>query len=222
MTEALELRALRRARNSRVDDTSYQHNNGLQNQNVLLVLDSLTAEPRLLAGSEHFLGGWHGRAFGHAVTDDGKLMAYGTAASGSDWQEWHVRDVDTGQGFARCDQVGQVFRRSVDERRQGIFLQPLRRTEGHRRLRDANYFHKLYYHEVGTPQDEDKLIYERPDNKELGFGGGVTDDGRYLVITVWQGTSPKNRLYYKDLLQAERRSSQTAGRRRRAVPVHRQ
>jgi prolyl oligopeptidase len=70
-------------------------------------------------------------------------------------------------------------------------------------LRDANYFQKLYYHKLGTDQAEDKLIYERPDNKELGFGGGVTDDGGYLVITVWQGTSPKNRLYYKDLTQAD-------------------
>ena len=47
------------------------------------------------------------------------------------------------------------------------------------------------------------MIYDRPDNKELGFAGGVTDDGRYLVISVWQGTSPKNRLYYKDLTQPD-------------------
>ena len=56
---------------------------------------------------------------------------------------------------------------------------------------------------MGTDQAEDKLIYERPDNKELGFGGSVTDDGHYLVIQVWQGTSPKNRLYYKDLTKPD-------------------
>ena len=49
-------------------------------------------------------------------------------------------------------------------------------------LRDANYFQKLYYHQIGTAQAEDKLIYERPDNKELGFSGVVTDDGHYLII----------------------------------------
>ena len=70
-------------------------------------------------------------------------------------------------------------------------------------LRDTNYFQKLYYHDVGTSQSEDKLIYERPDNKEMVFGGGVTDDGHYLVITVAQGTSPKTRLYYKDLTKPE-------------------
>ncbi len=82
----------------------------------------------------------------------------------------------------RTDQVGEVFGRFVDEGRQRIFLQPLRRAEGgHATLRDTNYFQKLYYHKLGTPQAEDKLIYERPDNKELGFGGSVTDDGHYLI-----------------------------------------
>jgi prolyl oligopeptidase len=66
-------------------------------------------------------------------------------------------------------------------------------------LRESNYFQKLYYHRLGTPQSEDKLIYERPDNKEMGFAGSVTDDGKYLIISVWQGTEPKNRVYYKDL-----------------------
>jgi len=70
-------------------------------------------------------------------------------------------------------------------------------------MRDTNYFQKLYYHRLGSPQSEDKLIYERPDNKEMGFAGAVTDDGHFLIITVWQGTSPKNRLYYKDLTQPD-------------------
>ena len=70
-------------------------------------------------------------------------------------------------------------------------------------LRDTNYFQKLYYHALGTSQAEDKLIYERPDNKEMLFGGSVTDDGRYLIITVSQGTSPKTRVYYRDLSQPQ-------------------
>ena len=60
-------------------------------------------------------------------------------------------------------------------------------------LRDTNYFQKLYYHKLGTAQAEDKLIYERPDNKELGFGGGVTDDGQYLVDSAC-GRGPRRRI----------------------------
>jgi prolyl oligopeptidase len=70
-------------------------------------------------------------------------------------------------------------------------------------MRDTNYFQKLYYHRLGAAQSEDKLIYERPDNKEMGFGGDVTDDGHYLIIAVTQDSSPKNRLYYKDLTQPD-------------------
>ncbi|MEL6901356.1 MAG: prolyl oligopeptidase family serine peptidase, partial [Cyanobacteria bacterium J06606_4] len=68
------------------------------------------------------------------------------------------------------------------------------------KLEDVNYYQKLYYHRLGTPQSEDTLIYERPDQKEWGFSGGVTEDGRYLVISVWRGTDPKNLLFYKYLL----------------------
>ena len=68
-------------------------------------------------------------------------------------------------------------------------------------LKEANYYQKLYYHRLGTPQSEDRLVYHRPDQKEWSFAGQVTDDGRYLVISIAQGTDPKNRVYYQDLTQ---------------------
>src|SRR5581483_1703316 len=75
----------------------FEHNDGLQNQNVLLVADSLTAQPRVLLDPNTLSADGTVALSGTAVTDDGKLLAYGTAASGSDWMEWHVRDVDTGK-----------------------------------------------------------------------------------------------------------------------------
>src|SRR5262245_44738769 len=65
----------------------------------------------------------------------------------------------------------------------------------------ANYFQKLFYHRLGEPQDKDTLVYKRDDEKEWGFDGNVTDDGRYLVISVWRGTEQKNQVFYKDLQQ---------------------
>ncbi|MBV8884897.1 MAG: S9 family peptidase, partial [Chroococcidiopsidaceae cyanobacterium CP_BM_RX_35] len=58
---------------------------------------------------------------------------------------------------------------------------------------------KLYYHRLGQPQSEDVLVYHRLDQKEWGFNGGVTEDGRYLVVSVWRGTDPKNLVFYRDL-----------------------
>src|SRR5262249_28810949 len=57
-----------------------------------------------------------------------------------------------------------------------------------------------FFHQLGTPQSQDKLIYERPDQKEWLFNADVTDDGRYLIISVQRGTDPKNRIFYKNLI----------------------
>ncbi len=180
----------------------YQHNNGLQNQNVVLVAESLNAEPRLLLDPNTLSSDGTVALAGWAITDDGKRMAYGLATSGSDWMEWHVRDVDTGKDLSDVIKWVKFSGASWTKDGQGFFYSRYDEPKG-AELRDTNYFQKLYYHKLGTPQSDDKLIYERPDNKELGFNGAVTDDGRYLVITVWQGTSPKNRLYYKDLTQLD-------------------
>ncbi len=181
----------------------YEHNNGLQNQNVLLVADSLNAEPRVLLDPNTLSSDGTVALSGTAITDDGKLMAYGTAASGSDWMEWHVRDVDTGKDLPDLIKWVKFSGASWTKDGKGFFYSRYDEPKEGSALRDTNYFQKLYYHRLGTPQAEDKLIYERPDNKELGFNGFVTDDGRYLMIHVWQGTSPKNRLYYKDLTQPD-------------------
>ena len=181
----------------------YEHNNGLQNQNVLFVTESLDAEPRQLLDPNTLSSDGTVALVGHAISDDGKLLAYGTAASGSDWMEWHVRDVDTGRDLSDDIQWVKFSGASWTKDGKGFFYSRFDEPKAGTMLRDVNYFQKLYYHKLGTAQPEDKLIYDRPDNKELGFGGYVTDDGHYLVINVSQGTAPKNRLYYKDLTRPD-------------------
>jgi prolyl oligopeptidase len=180
----------------------FDHNNGLQNQNVLLVAESLKAEPRLLLDPNLLSSDGTVAVADTAVSDDGKLMAYGLATSGSDWNEWHVRDVDTGKDLPDVIKWVKFSSASWSKDGKGFYYSRYAEPSG-ASLRDTNYFQKLYYHRLSTAQSEDKLIYERPDNKELGFAGTVSDDGHYLIIQVWQGTSPKNRLYYKDLTRPD-------------------
>ena len=78
----------------------FEHNDGLQNQNVLFVAESLNAAPRLLLDPNTLSADGTVALAGTAISDDGKLLAYGLATSGSDWNEWHVRDVDTGKDLA--------------------------------------------------------------------------------------------------------------------------
>jgi prolyl oligopeptidase len=180
----------------------FQHNTGLQNQNVLLVAESLTAEPRVLLDPNTLSTDGTVALADTEISDDGKLMAYAIATSGSDWTEWHVRDIDTGKDLSDDLKWVKFSGASWTKNNKGFYYSRYDEPKG-AALREANYYHKLYYHRLGTAQSEDKLIYERPDNKELGFAGNVTDDGHYLIISVWQGTSPKNRLYYKDLTQPD-------------------
>jgi len=180
----------------------YQHNNGLQNQNVLLVSESLNAEPSILLDPNTLSADGTVALAGSAISDDGKLMAYGTAASGSDWMEWHVRDVDSGKDLSDDIKWVKFSGASWTKDNKGFFYSRYDEPK-EAALRESNYFQKLYYHRLGTPQSEDKLIYDRPDNKEMLFGGSVSDDGQYLIITVSEGSSPKNRLYYKNLSQPD-------------------
>ena len=180
----------------------FEHNNGLQNQNVLLAAESLNAEPRVLLDPNLLSSDGTIAVSDTAISDDGKLMAYSLATSGSDWNEWHVRDVDTGKDLPDLVKWVKFAGASWSKDGKGFYYSRYDEPTG-ATMRDANYFQKLYYHRLGSVQSEDKLIYERPDNKEMMFGGGVSDDGHYLIIHVAQGTSPNTRVYYKDLTQPD-------------------
>jgi prolyl oligopeptidase len=177
----------------------YSRNNGLQNQNVLFWLDSLKGEPKLLLDPNTLSTDGTVALSGMSISEDGKLMAYGLSAAGSDWQEWRVRDVDTGKDLPDVLKWIKFSSASWTKDGKGFFYSRYAEPQQGSMLRDANYYQKLYYHKLGTAQADDVLVYERPDFKEMEFHGAVTDDGKYLIIGVSQDTSPKNRLYYKDL-----------------------
>ena len=135
---------------------------------------------------------------GMQVSPDGKLLAYSLSASGSDWQEWKVRDVETGKDLSDHLKWVKFSGASWTRDSKGFFYSRYDEPKGDS-LKATNYFQKVYYHQLGTPQSEDVLVYERPDQKDWLFGGSVTDDGNYLIITAFQGTDVKTRVYFKDL-----------------------
>ncbi len=178
--------------------TFFFKNDGLQPQAVLYVQDG-EGEPRVLLDPNGLSEDGTVSLGGLSVSEDGELLAWAKNVSGSDWQTWYVRRVDTGSdlpdevewskfsGAAWLPDASGFYYSRYDEPREGDALE------------DANYYQKVYLHEVGAPQSEDRLVYERPDHKDWGFGAGVSEDGRYLILHVWQGTATENRIYYKDL-----------------------
>lgn len=178
----------------------FRHNDGLQNQYVLYWLEALDAEPRLLLDPNTLSSDGTVALTGYAVSEDGRVLAYGLSAAGSDWQEWRVREVESGQDRTdhlqwvkfsgaswTCDGAGFFYSR-YDAPSEGV------------EYKGANYNQKLYFHRLGTPQGEDRLVYERPDQPEWGFSGQVTEDGRYLVVRVWHGTHRENGVLYLDMI----------------------
>lgn len=177
----------------------YFKNDGLQNQSVLYVLPDLDGEPRVLLDPNTLSEDGTVALSGYAISQDGNFLAYGLSSSGSDWQEWKVRDIETGEDLADRLRWVKFSGASWTHDNQGFFYSRYDEPNEKTQFEDINYFQKLYYHRLGTEQSEDLLIYDRPDEKEWGFSGFVSEDGTYLIISVWKGTAPKNLLFYKDL-----------------------
>jgi len=181
----------------------FSRNDGLQNQNVIYTVTSLDGEPRILIDPNKLSADGTVALSGISYTEDGRLMAYGISDAGSDWQEWKVRDVETGTDLPDAIKWVKFSQTAWTLDGKGFFYSRYDEPSEATKLVDANYFHKLYYHRLGTPQSEDPLVYERKDKKTWGFAAKTTEDGAYLVIHVWEGTDPKNRLYYKDLREKD-------------------
>ncbi len=176
----------------------YFFNDGLQNQDVLYWMEDLEGEPIVLIDPNTLSDDGTVALSGAALSHNGRCLAYGISDAGSDWQTWRIRRVDDGVDLEDTIEWVKFSGASWDKANEGFYYSRYDAPEGDA-LKQANYFHKLYYHKMGTTQSEDQLIYERPDQKEWGFDGQVTEDGRYLIIYVWHGTASENAVFYLDL-----------------------
>ncbi len=177
----------------------FTKNDGLQNQGVLYTMESLAGEPRVLLDPNRLSEDGTIALKGTSVSEDGNHLAYGLSSGGSDWEEWRVRDVRTGEDLADHLRWIKFSGASWTHDGKGFYYGRYDEPAAGQELEAVNYFQKLYYHRVGTPQSEDRLVYERPDQKEWGFGATVSEDGRYLVIGVWRSSLDKSKVFYQDL-----------------------
>ncbi len=177
----------------------FTRNDGLQNQSILYWMESLDGEPEVLLDPNLLSEDGTVALTNYAVSEDGKLLAYGLSAAGSDWQEWRVREVDSGHDLDDHLEWVKFSGAAWTSDSKGFYYSRYDEPDEGGEYKGANYYHKLYYHRIGTSQAADRLIYERPDQKEWGFGSHVTEDGRYLIIFVWIGTHRENGIFYQDL-----------------------
>lgn len=176
-------------------------NNGLQNQSVLYVIDSLDGEPRVLLDPNQWSQDGTVALRGLSISEDGRYMAYARSSAGSDWQEWYVRNLQTNEDLSDKLQWTKFTGADWTKDSKGFFYSRFPQPQEGQQYTSLNKNQKLYYHRVGTHQEDDVLVYHRPDQPDWGYSASVSEDGRYLVIHVWKGTDPKYRVAYKDLLE---------------------
>ncbi|MEZ4389055.1 MAG: prolyl oligopeptidase family serine peptidase [Candidatus Krumholzibacteriia bacterium] len=177
----------------------YTRNDGLQPQAVLLVQADPDAEPRVLLDPNLLSEDGTVALADWSVSRDGRWLAWATSDGGSDWHTWRVRNIETGEDLPDTVRWSKFSGATWDERGSGFWYSRYDAPRAGRELQGQNRNQKLCFHRRGTSQDDDVLVYERPDHADWGFAAELSDDGRYLVVNVWQGTSPRNGLFYKDL-----------------------
>lgn len=180
----------------------YLRNDGLQNQSALWVQDGADARPRLLLDPNLLAADGTVALTDYKASPDGRWLAYATAAAGSDWNEFRVRGVADGKDSAEV--LGRIKFSSIvwTEDSKGFFYSrypaPPKGAAGG--TFDDLENQKLYYHRVGTEQSADMLVYATPEQPKWGFQPQLSDDGRYLVILIWQGSASEYRVVVKDLV----------------------
>ncbi len=177
----------------------YFKNDGLQNQSVMYIAKSIDDPGKVLLDPNKLSNDGTSSLAGLSISEDGKIMAYGVSTGGSDWHEWRFLNIETGKHLK--DELKNIKFSGVSWTKdgKGVYYSRFPAPNEETKLEDAVYNQKLFFHTIGTSQSKDVLVYERPEDKKLGVGGFVTEDGSWLVINLSNGTSPKNQVYYKDL-----------------------
>jgi prolyl oligopeptidase len=175
----------------------YFKNDGLQNQSVLYMQESLDAEPQVLLDPNTLSEDGTIALANISPSNDGQLLAYSISRGGSDWNEIVVMRI--ADKVMLSDTILWVKFSGISWHGDGFFYSAYDAPAEGQKLSGANQFHKVFYHKLGTSQSEDKLIFQDTENPQRNFYAGVTDDERFVFISESQSTSG-NALYVKDML----------------------
>lgn len=188
------------------DRLFYSKKSGLENHAVLYWReDRPGAEPKVLFDQNLLsedgtvaLSDWD-------VSEDGRYLAYGLSEAGSDWQEWRVREVETGRDLADRIRWVKFSGASWAHDHSGFYYSRYPEPADGEKMEAVNLNQKVYFHRLGDEQSDDRLVYERPDQPKWGFGAFVTDDGRYLGLSIRESAGNKNAFFFRDLEDADSR-----------------
>ncbi len=181
----------------------YQYNNGLQNQEVLYTQTSLDAEPQLLIDPNTWSDDGTVALAAYFPSPDGSYVAYLVQDGGSDWRQARVINVDTGEQLDDRLEWLKFTGLSWTGDNTGFYYSRYPATAAGDKYQSLNKNMTVYFHRLGTPQDDDQIIYARPDYPDWGPRATVTDDGAHLVITISVGTDDRYQIVHQDLTDSD-------------------
>ncbi|WP_346239049.1 prolyl oligopeptidase family serine peptidase [Niabella insulamsoli] len=184
----------------------YFKNDGLQNQSVLYQTKDLNAAPEVLIDPNTFSSEGTVALSGVSFSKSGKLLAYAVSKAGSDWQEIYVMDAESKRLLT--DKIEWVkFGSPAWSADEGFYYSRYDQPDEKSKLSKANEFQKVFYHKIGTPQSEDLLVYEDKAHPKRYYGCGLTEDERFLILSVSEGTSG-DEIWFRDLKDESQRGFQ--------------
>ncbi len=175
----------------------YSKNNGLQNQSIYYRRKGLNGPEELVLDPNKLSSDGTVALGSFSISKNGKYVAYTTSQSGSDWSEAYIMDLSSKK---LLDEKIQWIKFSglAWNGEEGFYYSRYPEPDATTKLSRQNQFHKVYYHKLGTPQEQDQLIYEDNEHPLRNVSGGITDDGRFLYVGISEGTSGRE-LKAKDL-----------------------
>jgi prolyl oligopeptidase len=176
----------------------YLKNNGLQNQAVLHVAETCDAAGRVLVDPNEWSGDGTIALRSFAPSDNGHFLAYARSEAGSDWQQIYVLDVETGKPLADHLQWVRFADISWTNDGSGFYYNRYPEPAAGEQFQIAALHQMVYFHKLGTKQEEDQLIYRRPDHPDWNFSVSPTDDGLYLVLSIHPSTDPQNQVLVRE------------------------
>ena len=174
--------------------TFYYFNDGTWQQSKLMIKDCGDCEARVLLDPNTLSSDGTVSLGGTSVSNDASLLAYSISDGGSDWRVWKVIDIETGAHLPDTIEWAKFSGATWENDDSGFYYQKYDEPKDEL-LKDINTSPKLMFHKLGTPQSEDKIIYENPDKPRWGWGISVVEESDIKFLSISNGTDERNRLY---------------------------
>jgi prolyl oligopeptidase len=174
-------------------------NAGLQAQSALYVASSPTDQGRVLIDPNVMSADGTVSLTSLGVSFDGELVAYATSSAGSDFLTWRVRSVESGEDMADVLQWSRFCAAAWNSDGSGFFYEAVAAPEEGGELGETTQELRIMFHRLGTDQSADEHVFSSPDQPDWIPYAEVSEDGRYLIVTIERGSAPETQVLVKDL-----------------------